>query len=75
VGNDVQQNSGEEVEAGVMSGVSSLAEPKSISFTTGPDKRMFSGWCTCVGERRGRECTSVCVCGWVHEGRRGIGSD
>ena len=42
---DVQQNSGEEVEGGVTSGVSSLAQPKSISFTIGPARRMFSGWC------------------------------
>ena len=41
---DVQQNSGEEVEGGVTSGASSLAQPKSISFTIGPARRMFSGW-------------------------------
>ena len=52
---DVQQNSGEEVEGGVTSGVSSLAQPKSISFTIGPARRMFSGWCVCVRVREGEE--------------------
>ena len=48
---NIQQNSGEEAEAGVTSGVSSLAQPKSISFTIGPARRIFSGWRVCEGER------------------------
>ena len=62
---NIQQNSGEEAEAGVTSGVSSLAQPKSISFTIGPARRIFSGWCVCEG----REGEGSVVC----EGIRFIG--
>ena len=60
-------NSGKELEMadGALWAPQSLAQPKSINLSTGPESRRFSG---CIMKGKGKVlcvCVYVCVCVWT----------